>query len=304
MAANESGCSAFEDLRQQWHQAVEEGRLEEAAALLDRASQEVAGLADPRLSDRVLCDRAAVAIELGRGSAEVPRLREILLRNADAANCRVAAYTIARHYELSKDYKKALFYARLALDRSILLGRRDWLASSHNLIGNTLLAESYVDKALEEYEKALELMPAGPSPARSWILNNLGYCLVLQGRYDKGYAFLYESLRDLRRCGGRRYRRQMTFIRLDLCFAHLETGRYRHAWRHGLAALELAESIGKMDSVKNALYLLGEVAHLRGDVELARRYFTRLQREFFPDEGYLPGFLLAVDVRKLVNLHA
>jgi hypothetical protein len=29
-----------------------------------------------------------------------------------------------------------------------------------------------------------------------------------------------------------------------------------------------------------------------------------LQRDFFPQESYLPAFLLAVDIRKLVNLHA
>jgi tetratricopeptide (TPR) repeat protein len=301
MEAYASGHAAFEHLRQQWHRAVEEGRLEEAASILERASAEVAGLGDARLCDLVLCDRAAVAIELGRGTAEVPRLREILLRNADPANCRVAAYNIARHYELSKDYKKALFYARIARDRSTLLDRRDWLASSHNLIGNTLLAESYVDRALEEYEHALELMPAEPSPARARILDNLGYCRVLQGRHREGLALLYESLRLLRRFRAERYQ---ISTRLDLCFALIETGRYRHAWRHGCAALELAERMNETDATKNALYLLGEVAHLRGDVDLARGYFTRLQRTFFPDDSYLPSFLLAVDVRKLVNLHA
>jgi tetratricopeptide (TPR) repeat protein len=299
--SNESGHSRFEALKQQWHQAVEAGHLEEAAAILDGAYGWVVEQDDPRLIDLVTCDRAAVSIELGEGAAEVPRLREILLRNADAANCRVAAYNIARFYELSRDYKKALFYARIARDRSDLLGRRDWLASSHNLIGNTLLAESFVDKALDEYEKALELMPAEPSPARARILDNVGYCRVLQGRHREGCAFLYQSLRILRRFRAQRYQ---ISIRLDLCFAHLEMGRYRYAWRHGLAALRLAEQMNEVDSIKNALYLLGEAAHLSGDLGRAREFFTRLQRTFFPDASYLPGFLLAVDVRKLVNLHA
>ena len=59
-----------------------------------------------------------------------------------------------------------------------------------------------------------------------------------------------------------------------------------------------------MDSIKNALYLLGEAATLAGHQETARTYFARLQREFYPEAAYLPGFLLAVDVRKLINLHA
>ena len=95
------------------------------------------------------------------------------MRNGDPVNCRIAAYNIARHYELAKNYKKALFYARIALERSEALGRRDWLASSHNLIGNTLLAESLIEQACAEYEQALELMPAEPTVAHAMILDNL-----------------------------------------------------------------------------------------------------------------------------------
>lgn len=299
--ATQGGHSGIEDLKSLWHQAVETGRLEEALEILDGALDLARTQEDTRQIDFVICDRAAVAIELGRGAAEVPRLREILVRNADITNCRIAAYNIARFYELNKDYKKALFYARIARDRSELLRRRDWLASSHNLIGNTLLAESFVDKAQTEYERALEFMPVEPSPARARILDNLGYCRVLQGRYDEGFALLYQSLRVLKRFRAERYQ---ISTRLDLCFAHLETGRYRMALRHGLAALELAKRMAEPHSEKNALYLLGEVAHLSGDMETARSYFERLQRTYFPEETYLPGFLLAVDVRKLVNLHA
>jgi tetratricopeptide (TPR) repeat protein len=182
-----------------------------------------------------------------------------------------------------------------------VLGRRDWLASSHNLIGNTLLAESFIVEACREYEKALEYAPQEPTAARGQILDNLGYCRVLQGRHHEGYRLLYESLRILKRCGAQRYE---ISVRLDLCFAHLETSRLRLSHRHGTAALALAEAMEDQASVKNALYLLGEVAHLSDDVEAARGYFGRLHRDFFPDAGYLPEFLLAVDIRKLVNLHA
>ena len=61
------------------------------------------------------------------------------------------------------------------------LGRRDWLASSCNLMGNTLLAESHIEQATEQYELALELTPDDPSVARGMVLDNLGYCRVLQG---------------------------------------------------------------------------------------------------------------------------
>src|SRR5215207_5620654 len=239
--------AAFEELRSRGEREIQAGRLEEAAEILDQALAWVREQGDQRLVDLAVCNRSAVVIELGRGDSELPRLREILLRNSDPAGCRIAAYNIARHYELTKNYKKALFYARITRDRSESLGRRDWLASSYNLIGNTLLAESFVEQASAEYEKALALIPDEPSVARAQILDNLGYCRVLQGRTAEGYTLLYESLRWLRRLGARRHE---ISARLDLCFAHLETGRYRHARRQGTLALNLAESLQERDSVK------------------------------------------------------
>lgn len=293
--------TAFEELRSRGQNAIDAGQLEEAVAILQTAVDLAVQHGDPRLIDLTRCNRAAALVELGRGESELPHLREILVRNGDPVSCRIAAYTIARHYELTKKYKKALFYARITFDRSRVIGRRDWLASSHNLIGNTLLAESFIEDACAEYEKALALIPDEPSPARGKILLNLGYCRILQGRHAEGYRLLYESLRLLRRFGARKYE---ILSHLDLCFAHLENGRYGLAQRHGSAALALAESLEDRDSIKNALYLLGEVANLVGDLEDARGYFERLHRNFFPEAGYLPEFLLAVDIRRLVNLHA
>jgi len=300
-AVENSVRSVFEELRDRGAQAVEFGRLEEAESLFEKALAWAREHGDPRMVDLAVCNRAAISIDLGRGAGELPRLREILLRNADPVSCRSAAYNIARYYELSKSFKKALFYARIARDRSESLGRRDWLATSHNLIGNTLLAESFVEEACAQYELALELMPEEPSATRAGILCNLGYCRTLQGRHREAYRFLYESLRLLRSFHAERYE---IATRLDLCFAHLETGRYRLARCQGIKAMRLAEKLGEGNSLKNALYLLGEVENLCGHTDAARTYFTRLQREFFPDASYLPGFLLAVDVRQLVNLHA
>ncbi len=291
----------FEDRNRRGHEAAEAGRLEEALAIFDQLLAWARRNGASELVDLAFCNRAAVAVVLGRGEAEVPRLLEILLRSEDPVNGRLAAYNIARHYELTRNHKKALFYARIARERAEKLERKDWVASSHNVIGNALLAQSFVDQAVREYEAALELMPAELSIWRARILDNLGYCRVLQGRYAEGYSILYSSLAILRRHDTERY---LILTHLDLCFAHLETGRYRHARRHGAAALRLAERLGEIDSVKNALYLLGECANLSGDVIAACRFFNRLQNEFFPEVNYLSGFLLAVNVRKLVNLHA
>lgn len=293
--------SSFEEFRVRGLRNIETGDLEEAAADFSVALKIARDENDPNRIDLALCNWSAALIELGRGDGEIARLREVLLRNSDPVNCRMAAYDIARYYELKKNYKKALFYARITRDRSEGLDRKEWLASSYNLIGNTLLAESFVEEACVEYEHALSLISKEPSPSRGQILDNLGYCRTLQGRYEEGCSLLYEGLRLLRKFGARLHE---ISARLDLCFLHLETGRYRLSLRHGKIALQLAETMDDRDAVKNALYLLGEVANLNGEAEVARGHFTRLQREFFPDAGYLPQFLLAVDIRRLVNLHA
>lgn len=291
----------FEELKEHWQREIEAGRLEEAGQIIAQAWSWASEHGDARQVDSAVCAQAAVAIHLGRGEGEIPRLREILLRSSDPANCRLAAYHISSYYHIAKNYKKSAFYARIALDRAKLLGRTDWLASCHNQLGNALLSDSFVAESSREYETALELIPAKPSLWRGWITGNLGYCRVLQGRYSEGYPLLYESLSLLRRHGAERYQ---IIARLDLCLAHLETRRYEHAWRHGRTALALAQKWGVAHETKNALYLLGELASLGGDSQTAHRYFSRLQREFYPEQSYLPGFLMAVDIRKLVNLHA
>ena len=299
--AGEGDCVRFEELRTLAHRAVEAGRLEEAEDYIGQALVWAREHGTQQQVDHALCNRAALAIQLGRGDGELSVLREILMRSADPGTSRLAAYHLSLHYEVAKNFKKSLFYARIARDRASALGVPEWLASSHNQLGNALLGESLIPEASREYEQALALMPAEKSVVRALVLNNLGYCRVLQRQFEEGYALLYEALSDLRRFRAVRYQ---VLPHLDLCFAHLETGRYRLASRQGSLALRLAEETGQVDSIKNALYLLGEAANLSGDTETAREQFTRLHRDFFPEQTYLPGFLLAVDVRKLVNLHA
>lgn len=292
--------SEFENLNELGRQAIDAGHFETAFSLYQRASAIAAGLGDCRLQDLALCNLAAASIALGCGDDEVPRLREILLRGEDAANCRLAAYNIARFHEDRKDFKKSLFYARIARDRSELLDRVEWIASSHNQIGNALLAQSLVDEACVHYETALSLCRE-PGIRRALMLDNLGYCRVLQRRLPESFPLFYESLAMLRRSGAERYQLNP---RLGLCFALLEHDRPRHSERHGRKALALAEMVGDTDAIKKALYLLGEAASLQGDDHRARTYFSRLQRTYFPDQPYLPSFLMAIDVRKLINLKA
>ena len=281
--------------------AAEAGTFDEALGFFAAAAEAAQALDDRRRADLVVAKRAAVLIEQGCGDGEPARLRSLLLSSGDTSVCRYAAYNLARWYELRKEYGKALFYARLGRDRAEVAQQREWLAASHNQVGNVLLAQSKAAEASAEYEVALALMPAAATPARARVLDNLGYCRVLAGRLREGLDLLYSSLRILRRAGANRY---SISTLLDLSYAHLESGRYREADRHGRTALDLARRHGDHESVKNAYFLLGEAANLSADLETAHAYFSRLQSEYFPEQTYLPSFLLAVDVRRMVNLHA
>lgn len=299
---SEAGQNAvFEALKHEAQQAVDGGRLDEAEVLIERALDWAQDHGTVQEIDHAICNRAAVSIQLGKGEPELSRLREILLRGSDPNNCRLAAYHISVYYQYAKNFKKSLFYARIARDRAEILDTREWLATSLNQVGNALLGASFIEEASREYERALELFPYQLHYGRALILDNLGYCRILQKRFREGYTCLYKSLSIYRRLGVERYR---VLPHLDLCFAHLETGRLAYAEFHGRTALRLAEKTGYADGIKNSLYLLGEVASLKGEGDLAHSHFTRLQTDFFPGQTYLPSFLLAVDVRKLVNLHA
>lgn len=290
----------YQNARARWSAAVEAGHLEEALALVDAAALWAARHAEPELVDRTFLNRAAIALELGQGNELLAELRALLMRSRDAENGFLAAYSLARAYELRKETKKALFYAQVGRDRVDTLdrGRR---ASSQNQLANLLVAESRFGEAVTVYRSSLDLLEPSDRLRRAVILDNLGYCEALLGRRLDGLTLLREALRTLRRLGAERHE---MLARLDLCFVLLEIGKPSAARRHGRRALELAVELGVADAEKNALYLLGAAAAALGDRFGARRWYARLQSGFYPDAEYLPDVLLQVDVRGLVNLKA
>lgn len=279
--------------------------LESSLQIFDEALRLARDAGDRAAEDRAFVNVCAVRLTLQRQSG-VPgemfnQLREILLAGGDEVNCRLAAYNLARAYEFKKESRKGLFYARIARDRSLELGHEDWLASSLNQIANFLLAESRFEEACANYQQALALMPAAPSRRRALVEDNLGYGYFMLGRTRDGLRLFYGALRTLQRLGARR---DSIVPRLDLAFTLIETERYRSAARHAAQALALAEEFGEQDSIKNALFLLGEAANLAGDTDTALDLFSRLERRYFPGATHLAECLLTVNVRKLINLRA
>lgn len=305
LGPDRGGADEFDFLQAQGQAAFEAGRLDDSRELLGRALAWAEQRGDRRRADLALCNlsSATLGVEAGEPlpARVTARLREVLMRNEDLTNCRLAAYLLARVYELKKETKKGLFYARIGLDRAQLLERPEWIASSRNQVGNLLLADSFFDRAAEEYETALALHPEEAPARRAVILGNLGYAWLAQGDRRRGVRLLYRSLRTLRRLGARR---EQIFPHLDLCYLYLELGRHRRAIRHGEAGLALAEEFRDLDAVKNGLYLLGEACCLAGEEEEANGYFGRLAREHYPGSSGIAQFLMTVDVRKIINLRA
>jgi tetratricopeptide (TPR) repeat protein len=281
--------------------AKESGSLQSAlihyTASLAAAERE----GDEELVDRAFCNRAALAIALGKEEDPLPRLRAILLRNRSQVNAFLAANTIARACELRREHGKGLFYARIAKERAAALGRAEWLATASNQIANLLLAESNFEHAAATYREALALVPDNGGPRQLAYTVNLGYCELVLGHFPLGLSRLYGCLRTARR---NRWTRLESAARIDLCYGNLELGRYEAAERHGRRGLALAETIGESDWIKNALYLLGEVAVLAGSTSRGYAWFHELQRRFYPTQPGLPDLLLSVDIRKLINLRA
>lgn len=291
----------FRALRDRGVESLRAGDLTAALDAFEQSAALARSNGDSSLADLADCNCAAIRIELGESDGALAQMRSILLRSGDAQTCMVAATNAARIHDLAKQWKKGLFYARLALTHARAAGDASQLASTYNLSANLLLADDNVEEAVNDYETAIALMPGDDPIWRARALGNLGYCRVLQSRLPEAYALLRESLDTLRGAEARLY---LVSPLTDLAFAHLESGHPQEARDAAEEALALAREFEDETGVKNALYLFGQAAQLLGDSGPARATFLELQQRFYPDKPFVCDFLLSVDVRKVINLRA
>lgn len=272
-----------------------------AGQLFDQAMAWAIEHGDHDLWDRAFCNRCGVDIENGSHVEGLGELREIVLRSSNLENAFLASYNAARAYDLRGDHDRALFYVNIAKNRCGRLARHDWLAWAHNQAGNLYLTKSRIEDACIEYQTALALMPATSRLAKAQVLDNFGYCRMLQGRAREGFGSVFEGLRELRRLG---LHREQAPLHLSLCYGYLELDRLPRALSHGLRGLELAEHHGDIESEKNGYYLVGETYNQLGQDADAYDCFRALQQQHFPSTPHIPELLMAVDTRSLVNLKA
>lgn len=297
------------------HRAAEEARAEAAAlnaggqvraALehLDRALALARETGDNAFVDWIFASRASVAVELGASDAELLELKEILLRRTDPPTAFRVAYALAIAFDLRRDTRKALFYARIAGRHAEELGDSVYLASTANHLGAVLAASSRFEEAAEAFRQALDWNAKEGGDSEVWraqATDNLGYCLIALDRVDEGMALVHGALETLRK---RNASDLLVYPLMDLCFGYLKGDRYAEARFFGEAALEKLRangSAGDVSAEKNLLYLLGEACHLAGDEVEADVYFVRLARHY-PEFKNLRTYLEIFDLRNVINL--
>ncbi|MEO6323735.1 MAG: hypothetical protein ABIT01_12015, partial [Thermoanaerobaculia bacterium] len=284
---------------------LEKGDTQNALTAYDQALEAARATEESSFIDWIYTCRAAAASELESPDAELIELKRILLRATEARTAFRASYATARIYELRRDFKKALFYNRFAIEHAERLGDKLSIFGAQNQSGMLLVVDSRFEEAETLYRRALE--SAGPieasviAPAyRAVLIDNLGYCLLALDRTSEGLALVHEAFDVIESQGAPSL---SVFPLLDLCFGYLKLDRFAEARYFGEAGLERVSLCGDPGVEKSFLYLLGETCHLAGDAESAESYFDRLAA-LYPEFRNLRAYLEVFDFRNVINLRA
>lgn len=292
----------YDSLKERGSAHLAGGRLEEALQSFDEAHGVARDLGGSDLADLAFCNRSAVALRLGRAGDTATRLQEILLRTQSPQVAALASYSLGYEYDRRKDFKKAIFYGRIALKYAEDASLGELRASVLNDLGNAFAGLNQFEVALEHFDRGLALLGPGPSPQKAHLLNNVGYVQTVLGSMKEAFGSAFRSLRMFRACGLDAL--YACDSHLTLAFAYLHVGRPDGALRHATRAVDLAEGSADLDRLKYGLLLLGESHKLLGDEAAAHDYFELLQETFYPEMPEVPGMLFALDVCKLINLRA
>jgi tetratricopeptide (TPR) repeat protein len=228
-------------------------------------------------------------------------LRAILLRSRDARLVFTAAYNLASSLRRQGRLDKAAAYAARALERATAVALPELMAPAHNLLANILLNRYELDPAIVEYTIALDLLGVGgfTDPfLRAIVLDNLGYCRLLQRRLDEGLGLIRQALSLAEDTGDCRCQAE---CHQDLCYGLLMRDDDLPALVEGERALAIAQEKRFADIAENCHYLLGELGRRTGNIEMQDRHFGILQKQH-PELPFLKDFLCAVDVMGIITL--
>jgi tetratricopeptide (TPR) repeat protein len=243
----------------------------------------------------VRINKADAMIAIERTGPELHELPSVIMRRRNPRHVYLAAYALQYKYRLENDLKRALFYGQLALRTAEEANEPSWRRIVLLELGNIYEVDSQIAKAIECFNESLAVVEESPLQEKqlsySYALENLGYCLLLQGDVDDGLQHIHQALELLTDPIGR------AEGYIDLCYGYLEKGLYEKALFYGQAGLEIAKDTRQ---VRNAHYLLGEACYKSGDREAADFHFSELAK-FYPQFRNLKNLLYAIDLRSMVN---
>ena len=283
-----------EQLRQDGLGELRANRPEQALELFDAAFA-----LDPQGEQRELLtiNKASALVELRQNGPELQALPMILMRRSNPRHAFFAAYTLQYKFRLEGDYRKANVYGRQALAASEEIageGKAEVLLE----LGSTCICDSRTEEAIEYFEQALALLePAAPGRELSvaFAKQNLGYSRIISGDVTRGVAMIHEAADQMKVIGAEGF---LPESHIDLCYGYLELDELEKARHFGELGLAHAT---ESRQIRNAHYLLGEVLYKLGETELAREQFHSLA-SYYPEFANLTNLLLAVDLRRMVNL--
>lgn len=287
--------------KERGHDALRRGAFDEALEAYREARDAALAADDDDAADRLDLNIATTRLQMGDARGAEEGLRELLLRARDPRVAFTAAYNLASSLRRQGRLDRALSYARRAEERAAEIGEIDVVAPVHTLLGNVLLQQGRLEEARSQYEASLELRLSQPGDVRfqqAILEENLGYCLLLQGRFADGIARITAALEMSGAIGDRRCAAECL---QDLCYANLMRGEHATAIDFGERALEASREGSYRDLEENCHYLLGELGNRIGDLEMRDRHFEALQ-SLHPEVPLLREFLTAVDVTGIITL--
>ena len=283
-----------EEVRRDALAKVRAGQVEEALELYDAALQLAS---DEETRELITINKADAMIAIERSGPEVQTLPTIVMRRRNLRHVYLAAYALVFKYRIEKELKRATFYGQLALQSAEEADEAFWKIGALNELASIYDADSKFKEAIECGEKAIALIEQLENPeehrlAYGLAVENLGASKLLNDELHDGIALIEKALPFISAP------MHIAEAYIDLCFGHLGLDNLEQARHFGEAALELAN---EPRQIRNAHYLLGEIAYKMDDIEGAELHFDKLAA-FYPDFRHLKSLLFAIDLRSMVNL--
>ena len=284
----------IEELRDAALAQVRAGEYESALRIYDEALQRDC---DDATRELLTINKADAMIALDRGGPEVQALPMILMKRRNLHHTFLAAYALMFKHRVVSECKRALFYGQIALDAAEEADQSFWKIAVLNDLGIVYEMDSQFVRAIECLERALALIDAIPdetqqSFSRVAIISNLGYNRILINETQDGIRMIESVLDQIESPAS------LSDSCIDLCYGYLEIENLEKARYFGEKGLTLAETPRQ---IRNAHYLLGELAYQSGDHAAAEEHFDALAR-FYPEFRNLKRVLFAIDLRSMINL--